>query len=238
MKYYGYVYVGQKKAAELKRCGTTLESLRIENHFAGLDPEEHAIEIIVENCTHKPESAHYEYLERLINGISNSSLVIVSLKDFSHDEEKTEKLYCMCWRNEIDLQILDTPWLNTSLMKKHRISQSGAAEMIDTMYKYDRYRSEEIAAAKAMLVERPCKPTVHNTNRGRKLETQKARDAKALMVKKSMYFEGTMSDAELIEELGFARNTYYKYKKELRKELLAARAAEEALDRMLNASDQ
>ena len=50
---------------------------------------------------------------------------------------------------------------------------------------------------------------------GAKVETKKAKNAKALIVKHSVTFGGSLSDAELIEMLHVARNTYYKYKREI-----------------------
>ena len=38
---------------------------------------------------------------------------------------------------------------------------------------------------------------------------------KAKIVKMSKDFDGNMKDTEIMELLGIARNTYYKYKKEL-----------------------
>jgi DNA invertase Pin-like site-specific DNA recombinase len=51
---------------------------------------------------------------------------------------------------------------------------------------------------------------------GRKLHVKKADTAKALIQKHSRDFGGTLSDADCIKLIGIARNTYYKYKRELR----------------------
>lgn len=50
---------------------------------------------------------------------------------------------------------------------------------------------------------------------GSKIETKKAKIMKARMKKMSRAFGGQMSDKEVMETLGIARGTYYKYKKEL-----------------------
>ena len=50
---------------------------------------------------------------------------------------------------------------------------------------------------------------------GSKLITKKSIDMKSKIIKMSKSFEGNMSDKEVIETLKIARNTYYKYKKEL-----------------------
>lgn len=50
---------------------------------------------------------------------------------------------------------------------------------------------------------------------GAKLTTKKSVTAKVDMLKYSQDFGGTLTDAECIRMIGIARNTYYKYKREL-----------------------
>ena len=47
-------------------------------------------------------------------------------------------------------------------------------------------------------------------------ETKKSKEAKKVIRKHSKDFEGTLNDAEVITLTGLARNTYYKYKKEIK----------------------
>lgn len=55
--------------------------------------------------------------------------------------------------------------------------------------------------------------------KGKKLNIKKSAPSKELIKKYSLYFDGTLSDTECIKLIGIARNTYYKYKKELIEEL-------------------
>lgn len=55
--------------------------------------------------------------------------------------------------------------------------------------------------------------------RGRKLVVKKAAACKDAIKKYSKDFDGTLSDADCIKLIGIARNTYYKYKGELRSTL-------------------
>lgn len=50
---------------------------------------------------------------------------------------------------------------------------------------------------------------------GQKVETKKAKETKAKIRKMSKDFDGNMTDKEILEVLSVARNTYYKYKREL-----------------------
>ena len=54
---------------------------------------------------------------------------------------------------------------------------------------------------------------------GAKLNVKKSIKAKEIIKKYSMYFEGSLPDTETMKLAGVARNTYYKYKKELLEEL-------------------
>ena len=54
---------------------------------------------------------------------------------------------------------------------------------------------------------------------GAKLKIKKAAPAKAQILKHSKSFNGTLSDIECIKLTGISRNTYYKYKRELRESI-------------------
>ena len=53
---------------------------------------------------------------------------------------------------------------------------------------------------------------------GRKMNVKKASPAKECSKKNSRDFEGSLSDPEVIKLAGISRNTYYRYKAELRDE--------------------
>lgn len=52
---------------------------------------------------------------------------------------------------------------------------------------------------------------------GTKVETEKGRQAKALILKHSIDFGGSLTDSELIKLCGVCRNTFYSYKRQLKK---------------------
>ena len=54
--------------------------------------------------------------------------------------------------------------------------------------------------------------------RGAAIVTKKSIEAKKTIRKHSKDFDGSLTDAELLRLTGLARNTYYKYKREMRKE--------------------
>ncbi len=54
--------------------------------------------------------------------------------------------------------------------------------------------------------------------RGAKIITKKSISAKEGILKYSKDFEGSLTDLDCIKLLGLSRNTYYKYKRELKNE--------------------
>lgn len=64
---------------------------------------------------------------------------------------------------------------------------------------------------------------------GAKLTTKKSISAKEVIRKHSKDFGGTLSDTDVIKLTGITRNTYYKYKRELRAEDAAAAEQTEAV---------
>ena len=54
--------------------------------------------------------------------------------------------------------------------------------------------------------------------KGTKLTTKKSIECKKQILKYSKSFNGSLSDIEVMKLTGLARNTYYKYKKELMNE--------------------
>ena len=58
------------------------------------------------------------------------------------------------------------------------------------------------------------------TPKGTKLTTKKSIAAKEIIKKHSIDFEGSLEDAECIKLCGCSRNTFYKYKREIREEMI------------------
>ena len=54
---------------------------------------------------------------------------------------------------------------------------------------------------------------------GAKLTTKKSQQAKAIILKHSKSFDGNLSDDDCIKLAGVSRNSFYKYKKELKSEI-------------------
>lgn len=92
-----------------------------------------------------------------------------------------------------------------------------AQKETDDLHKRTR---DGIAAAYRRRLEQGIPLPTHN--KGRKFETVKAAAAKCIIKQHSKQFGGTLSDAECIKIAGCSRNSYYKYKAELKAAQLAA----------------
>lgn len=55
--------------------------------------------------------------------------------------------------------------------------------------------------------------------KGKKVTTQKSIESKELIKQHSRDFDGSLTDKDTMKLIGIARNSYYKYKKELKNEL-------------------
>lgn len=72
-------------------------------------------------------------------------------------------------------------------------------------------------AAKILAAEQGQEKT-YGLKKGTKLTTKRSITAKAVILKHSKDFNGTLTDLEVMKIAGVSRNTYYKYKGELRQE--------------------
>ena len=82
-------------------------------------------------------------------------------------------------------------------------------EMLDT----------EKLQRQAMLDRARAKGTPVGNPKGSKRQTKKSIEAKKQILELSKSFNGTMLDNDVIAKIGITRNSYFKYKKELKKEL-------------------
>lgn len=217
MNYFGYIYVGFKKMAEFKKFGMTTDSFRIIDYFSATNIEQPDFEIFAEKSTNANEQTHLDFIQQLINKCQNAVLVIVNMFDFSTDETTFATIYESCWKTNVSLRILDTPWFSIDFLKKNDVSCSAALSMIYEFYKHDRYKNESIKSAQLQIRKVHLSAVSHN--RGRRLTTKKEIASKSEIIQLSRDFNGHLADDEVIKEIGISRNTFYKYKREIRSEL-------------------
>lgn len=90
--------------------------------------------------------------------------------------------------------------------KQIRIAFEQAQKEVDDLHQRTKEGIETARLNGKQIGQRP----------GNKLHIKKEEPAKKLIIKYSKSFEGSLDDPEVIKLVGISRNTYYKYKREIR----------------------
>ena len=167
------------------------------------------------------------------------TLVFDSVSRMSRNAEDGYKLYQKLYGKGVSLVFLKEPHINTATYdkaKQNSIPTTGTKfdKVIEAINDYiaDLAKEQiELAFAQAQkevddLHERTREgiQTARLNGKqiggktGAKLNIKKAAPAKAIIKQHSKDFGGTLNDAECMKLAGLARNTYYKYKRELKEE--------------------
>lgn len=167
------------------------------------------------------------------------TLVFDSVSRMSRNAEDGYKLYQKLYGKSVNLVFLKEPHINTATYdkaKQNSIPTTGTKfdKVIEAINDYiaDLAKEQiELAFAQAQkevddLHERTREgiQTARLNGKqiggktGAKLNIKKAAPAKAIIKQHSKDFGGTLNDAECMKLAGLARNTYYKYKRELKEE--------------------
>lgn len=170
---------------------------------------------------------------------AGDTLVFDSVSRMSRSAEDGYKLYQELYSLGINLVFLKEPHINTATYDKARQNSIPATgtkfdKVIEAINDYiaDLAKEQiELAFAQAQkevddLHERTREgiQTARLNGKqiggktGAKLNVKKAAPAKAVILKHSKAFGGTLDDMECMKLAGLARNTYYKYKRELKEE--------------------
>ena len=187
-------------------------------------------------------------LDKLLRTVqAGDRIVFDSVSRMSRSADEGCQLYADLYARNIDLFFLKEPHINTETYRQtiqRQINaqlQTGSAatdnfvsSVISALNQY----TADLAAEQIRLAFAQAQKEVddlHQRTRegmltaklngkqigqvaGRKLIIKKAAPCKELIARYSKDFDGTLSDAECIKLIGIARNTYYKYKRELREQ--------------------
>ena len=176
--------------------------------------------------------------QRLYQNVSEGDTIIFdSVSRMSSCADEGVKTYFNLFKRYVNLVFLKEGYINTSTYRESLTSREGlqtadrgrgaaglsrffhklAERQIRIAYEQaekesaDRQKRTKEGIEQARLSGKQI-----GQRRGRKLYIRKKEPAKDLIRKNSRSFGGTLSDAECIKLAGISRNTYYKYKKELR----------------------
>ena len=185
-------------------------------------------------------------LDKLLHAVQpGDTIVFDSVSRMSRSADEGCALYRELYNRGVNLCFLKEPHINTDTYRQALQRQPGAAPQTGSdatdrfvcgiMDALNRYTAD-LAAEQICLAFAQAQKEVddlHQRTReglmtarlngrqigqqpGRKLNIQKSAPCKEQIKKYSRDFGGTLTDAECIKLIGIARNTYYKYKRELR----------------------
>ena len=175
-------------------------------------------------------------LKRLKSG---DTLVFDSVSRMSRNADEGFELYEKLYSDGINLAFLKEPHINTETYKS-ALSNNLQMTGTDVDFILEGVNRYLMALAKTQIrlafeqAEKEVEDLHQRTREGietarsngkqigqkpgAKLTTKKSIAAKAIIMKHSKDFNGSLSDAEVMKLAGLARNTYYKYKRELKTE--------------------
>ena len=176
----------------------------------------------------------WEQLLRIVK--QGDTIVFDSVSRMSRNAAEGFATYQELFDNGIELEFLKEPHINTAVYKKalnNHIAMTGTKT--DIILKAVNEYLMELAKEQIIIAFEQAEKEVtdlHQRTRegietarlegkqigqrpGAKLTTKKSIAAKADIEKYSKDFNGTLTDAECMRMIGIARNTYYKYKKQL-----------------------
>lgn len=167
------------------------------------------------------------------------TIVFDSVSRMSRDSDEGFKLYEDLFNKGIELVFLKEQHINTSTYKKaltNNITLTGTNVdfILEGVNKYLLALAKEQIKIAFDQAEKEVEDLHQRTKegietarlngkqigqkQGIKLTTKKSIQAKDDIIKYSKDFQGTLKDTEVMKLIGLARNTYYKYKKEIVKE--------------------
>ena len=151
-----------------------------------------------------------------LDEVSEGDRVIMDdISVLSDDAKKCFEIWKDLFERGADIEFIQMHYLDTELFRT-----VSAAELLFPVVRKqiaavmnDRHiRSEKIKKGMAVARKNGRKP---GRQKGRTYRSEKKNYCMKVIRRKSKDFDGRTNDAQLMEELGISRGTYYKYKKEL-----------------------
>ena len=164
-------------------------------------------------------------------------MVFDSVSRMSRNADEGFAAYETMFNNEIELIFLKEPHINTSTYKKAMTNQvplvgnnvdfilEGINKYLLSLAKEQIKLAFEQAEKEVLDLKQRTREGIQTARlngkqigqkQGAKLITKKSIASKKLILKHSKTFNGTLSDIDTMKLTGLSRNTYYKYKRELK----------------------
>lgn len=203
--------------------------------------------VIVEETYTGTKCQERKKLQQLLSKIrENDTIIFDSVSRMSRNAEEGFELYTTLYQKGVNLVFLKEPHINTEVYKEAAEKQFATVQTGDEATdEFIRSMTDAVTLYMFRLVEKQIKIAFEQAEKevadlhqrtkegietaringkqigqvkGTKLTTKKSIEAKKDIVKYSKDFEGTLGDSEVMKLTGLARNTFYKYKRELRED--------------------
>lgn len=226
MPMYGYCRISQKKQS-------------IDRQIRNIKKAHPAAIIVVEAFTGTTMNRK-EWNKLFRKVIKGDTIVFDSVSRMSRNAEEGYAAYEALFNRGVELIFLKEPHINTSTFKtamEQAIPMTGTAVdfILEGVNKYLLALAKEQIRLAFEQSEKEVEDLHQRTKEGietarlngkqiglqtgTKLTTKKSVASKEIIKKHSKDFSGTLDDADVIKLTGLARNTYYKYKRELKSEI-------------------
>lgn len=220
---YGYARISRK-------------SQSIERQIRNIKAEYPSAVVFQETFTGRKIEGRTEF-NKLLKILKKGDLIVFdSVSRMSRDAETGFNLYQKLYNEGIELVFLKESYINTSTYKKalsNNVAMTGTS--VDLILKGVNEYLMELAKEQIRLAFEQAQKEVDDLRQrtregimtaklngkqvggvtGSKLTTKKSLEVKKQITKYSKDFQGNLKDTEVMKLTGVARNTYYKYKREL-----------------------
>lgn len=203
---------------------------------------EYPTAIIIQEIFTRTSLNRKEWKKLFSKAKAGDTIVFDSVSRMSGNAEEGFKAYEELYFRGVELVFLKEKHINTSTYKKaleNNIKLTGTSVdyILDGVNKYlmalakeQIYLAFEQSAKEVNDLHQRTKEGIETARlegkqigqlKGAKLTTKKSVEAKQTIKKHSKDFNGTLDDSEVMKLAGISRNSFYKYKKELKEEATA-----------------
>ena len=227
MKIFGYARVSTAKQD-------------LERQIRNILREAPDAEIITEKYSARTQ-ARPEWRKLFASLQDGDTLILDSVSRMSRNEEEGYKEYLELYERGVTLKFISEPHINTDTYKaalKSAVPMTGGAVdcILEGVNQYLKILAGEQVKLAFRQAQKENDDRSRNTKQGletakrdgktlgrkpgTKLTTKKSIAAKEAILKHAKAFGGTLSDSEVQKLAGISRNSYYKYKAELKQEAI------------------
>lgn len=221
-------------------CRISRKTQNIERQIRNITKEYPDAKLYTEAFTGTKIKGRKEFEQLLKDVQPGDTIVFDSVSRMARNAEEGTELYFELFNKGINLIFLKEHYIDTAIYAdnlKDRIELTGADE--DELFKGINNYFRKLAQKQIRIAFEQSQKEIDDLHQrtkegietarkngkqigqkeGTKLKIKKKAPAMEQIKKLSRDFYGTNTDAEVIKIIGISRNTYYKYKKELAKEL-------------------